>query len=619
MDKNNRIGFFLLALVAILFSVYSRQKQEKLRLEEEAKQELVKQEDFANGDQEKSDSSTFAIPTQETVQKQDSTGIEQLTTPSQTYVLENEKLKLTFSNQGGRIIKAVLKEYESYKTHFDETTTDKEHVTLYDEENSSFSWNVNGKQTKSIVFDAAQNGNESIQFSKNGLSQSYKFDKENPYLILYTANLGGNEAELNWTTNFKLQEKDMTSDREFTFLAYETAKGKFKKFNKRVSKGKADRILNEPLSFITQRQRFFNQTILSKNNAIQNATLTQSFDQDDKTEYVKLLETEADVDLKNGAVDLEILISPNERDVLRSVNKGLVNIQPKGILGLTKALAWLFDLFRPMFSNYGLLILVMTLLIKLILTPLTYRSYLSQAKMSVLKPEISEINEKFAKDPARKQQETMKLYNKAGVNPMGGCIPSLLQIPIFFSLYYFFRSSIFFRQKEFLWAKDLSTYDDLIKLPFEFPIFGFSHLSIFAILYGIALFFSMQMTRSMGGPMGMTPSAPSGGKNKDGQPDMQKMMQTQMKFMQYAMPVFLPFVFNSFPVALTFYYFCYNIINGLQTLVIKKFVINEDKIHAQIQENKKKPKKTSGFRKRLEDAMKAQQELQAQQNKKGKK
>lgn len=619
MDKNNRIGFFLLALVAILFSVYSRQKQEKLRLEEEAKQEQVQQEEQANANTDEiNDSNTVSISPQEetTVNTQDSTVVAKPVIQTETYVLENEKLKLTFSNKGGRIIKAILKDYDSYETHFDNTVTDEEHVVLYNEDTSSFSWNVNGKQTKSIVFNANQNGNEAIQFTKDGMSLAYEFDKENPYLIQYKANLGANEAELNWTTNFKLQEKDMNSDREFTFLAYETAKGKFKKFNKRVAKEKADRILSEPLTFITQRQRFFNQTILSPTNAIQSAKLSQSFDAEDKTEFVKLLETEADVNLSNGAVDLEILISPNERNILRSVNKNLVNIQPKGILGLTKALAWLFDLFRPMFSNYGLLILVMTLLIKLILTPLTYRSYLSQAKMGVLKPEVAEINEKYAKDPARKQQETMKLYNKAGVNPLGGCIPSLLQIPIFFSLYYFFRSSIFFRQKEFLWAKDLSTYDDILKLPFEVPILGFSHISIFAVLYGIALFFSMQMTRSMGGPMGMAPT--SGGSKKDGEPDMQKMMQTQMKFMQYAMPIFLPFIFNAFPVALTFYYFCYNIINGLQTLIIKKFVINEDKIHAQIQENKKKPQKAGGFRKRLEDAMKAQQELQEQQKRRNK-
>ena len=608
MDRNNIIGFLLLAILIAGYSIYSKQKAEELKAIEEAKvQQNETDEQVADSTANYSDGIQSAEVNDTTVQNvQDSTTVATPVQNEEFTTLENDKLALTFSNKGGRIVKAVLKEYESYQSHYDDEESEFAPVTLYDAEHSSFNWTTNGQQTQNTFFDVEET-EQGIRFTNGEISQTYQFSDENPYLIDYTANFGqATEAELNWNTNFVLQEKDMRSDREFTFFAYRTANGKFKKFRK--NKEQASKLIEEPLDYIVQRQRFFSQTIIG-DGVFEGTQLTSSYDKDDPVN-IKLLETETEVDLTNGSANLQLFIAPNERDILRTVDKSLVNIQPKGILGLTKALAWLFDVFRPFFKNYGLLILLMTILIKLVLTPLTYKSYLSQAKMSVLKPEVAELNEKFKDDPAKKSQEQMKLYNKAGVNPLGGCIPSLLQIPIFFSLYYFFRSSIFFRQKEFLWANDLSTYDEVLKLPFNIPIMG-DHISLFAVLYGVALFFSMQMTTSMG--MGGMPTAPTGGGKDEG--GMANMMQTQMKFMKYAMPIFLPVIFNSFPAALTFYYFCYNVINAVQTWVIKKFVIDEDKIHAQIQENKKKPSKKSGFRKRLEEAMKAQQEMQKRQGK----
>lgn len=608
MDRNNIIGFLLLAILIAGYSIYSKQKAEELKAIEEAKvQQNETDEQVADSTANYSDGIQSAEVNDTTVQNvQDSTTVATPVQNEEFTTLENDKLALTFSNKGGRIVKAVLKEHESYQSHYDDEESEFAPVTLYDAEHSSFNWTTNGQQTQNTFFEVEET-EQGIRFTNGEISQTYQFSDENPYLIDYTANFGqATEAELNWNTNFVLQEKDMRSDREFTFFAYRTANGKFKKFRK--NKEQASKLVEEPLDYIVQRQRFFSQTIIG-DGVFEGTQLTSSYDKDDPVN-IKLLETETEVDLTNGSANLQLFIAPNERDILRTVDKSLVNIQPKGILGLTKALAWLFDVFRPFFKNYGLLILLMTILIKLVLTPLTYKSYLSQAKMSVLKPEVAELNEKFKDDPAKKSQEQMKLYNKAGVNPLGGCIPSLLQIPIFFSLYYFFRSSIFFRQKEFLWANDLSTYDEVLKLPFNIPIMG-DHISLFAVLYGVALFFSMQMTTSMG--MGGMPTAPTGGGKDEG--GMANMMQTQMKFMKYAMPIFLPVIFNSFPAALTFYYFCYNVINAVQTWVIKKFVIDEDKIHAQIQENKKKPSKKSGFRKRLEEAMKAQQEMQKRQGK----
>lgn len=624
MDKNNIIGYILLFGLLIGYVFWSGNKAKELEAQEIAKQEEQARVDSLNQiriqdslAQVKTTAPLVADTTKTvtpTVEQGPPAAAPTPVAPKEAeYVsLESENLKLTLSNKGGRIVSAELLGYESFDTHFDESNTEKKPVKIYDESTSKFNWVVNGIESESLYYNV-EKGSNSVSFTntETGISQKYELDQDNPYLINYSVQLPDDEASLEWATHFRLQEQDMRSDREFTFMAYKTDKGKFKKFKK--LKDNADLLISEPIDYLTQRQRFFNQTFIG--DGLVETKLKSSFDKEDLTEFTKLLESETEVELSNGQGDYQIFISPNERTLLAQVDKKLVNIQPVGIFGLTKALAWLFNVFRPLFSNYGLLILLMTLLIKLILTPLTYKSYLSQAKMAVLKPELAELKEQYPDDQAKYSQEQMKLYGKAGVNPLGGCLPSVLQIPIFFSLYYFFRSSIFFRQKEFLWAKDLSTYDSIIDLPFNLPLVG-SHISLFAILYGVALFFSMRVNRGM--MTGGMPTAPSTKKKGDG-PDMQNMMQMQMKIMQYGMPIFLPLVFNAFPAALTFYYFCYNVINALQTLIIKKFVINEDKILEKIEENKAKPKKKGGMRQRFEQAMKAQQELQAEKQKNAKK
>lgn len=599
MDKNNLTGFLLMGALLVGFFIFSDKKaKEQQQEKQEQKEEVVKPSDKGYlGD-------TTMIQSSLTT---DSIAIDSLSQEvvanEEFFVLENEQLKLTFSNKGGRLVQAEMNQYENYESYIGEKPH--EPITLFTEDHSQFSWNIDGKQSKDILFQVEQT-EQSITFTKGDYVQEYMLNPENPFVIDYAVDFGVSEAELDWSINFVLQEKDIRSEREFTFAAYKPVDGKFKKFNKR-QKGISTKVVPDPLHFISFRQRFFNQTIAG-NGIFSNTTITSTLNQED-TENIKQLDAKTSVDFTQGKATMQLLISPNDRDILKSFDKHLVNIQPKGVLGLTKALAALFNMIKGAFNNYGLLILLMTIVIKLILTPLTYRSYLSQAKMGVLKPEIEQLKVKYKNDQAKISQEQMKLYSKAGVNPLGGCIPSVIQIPIFFSLYYFFRSSIYFRQKDFLWAEDLSTYDSIIKLPFTVPIFNWDHISIFAILYGVALFFSMRLTTSMSqGVMGASQTP----EKKD---DMANMMHTQMKFMQYAMPVFLPFIFNAFPVALTFYYFCYNMINALQTLIIKKFVIDEDKILAQIEENKKKPKKKGGFRQKLEEAMKAQQELQQKDKK----
>ena len=244
----------------------------------------------------------------------------------------------------------------------------------------------------------------------------------------------------------------------------------------------------------------------------------------------------------------------------------------------------IFDFLNKYFTNYGIIILLLTIIIKLVLSPFTYKAYLSQAKMKVLKPEIDKLNDKFKgkKDPMKMQQETMNLYRKAGVNPMGGCLPMLFQFPILIAMFRFFPASIELRQKSFLWADDLSSYDSIMSLPFEIPFYG-DHVSLFTLLMTISTLMYTRMNTSMAtGQM------------------------AQMKWMMYLMPIMFLGFFNNYAAGLSYYYFLANMITFSQQFLMKK-MIDENAILAQIEKNKKNPKKKSSFQKKLEELQKRQE------------
>jgi YidC/Oxa1 family membrane protein insertase len=243
----------------------------------------------------------------------------------------------------------------------------------------------------------------------------------------------------------------------------------------------------------------------------------------------------------------------------------------------------IFNLLNRNIANYGIIILILTLIIKVAFTPLTYRSYVSMVKMRLLKPEMDAIKEKFGEDQQRMSQETMKLYQQSGVSPLGGCLPQLLQMPILFAMYRFFPNSIELRHEPFLWATDLSSYDSILALPFTIPFYG-AHVSLFTLLAALTSIAYARMNSQMTGAMG-----------------------GQMVVMQYLFPVMMLFIFNSFSSALTYYYLLTNIITFGQQWLIKTFFVNEEALHAQIQENKAKPRKKGGWQERLEAYTKAQQ------------
>jgi YidC/Oxa1 family membrane protein insertase len=276
-------------------------------------------------------------------------------------------------------------------------------------------------------------------------------------------------------------------------------------------------------------------------------------------------------------------LGPTDYTLLKSYDRNINKIISLGwgIFG------WInMFIFIPLFGflssyiAYGIAIIIFTIIIKIAMSPITYKSFLSQAKMKVLRPEINELNDKFGKDPMKKQQETMKLYSKAGVNPMAGCIPALIQIPFMYASFQFFPSAFELRQKGFLWADDLSSFDQIAKLPFHIPLYG-DHISLFPILAAIAIFFYMKMTS---GDQQM--AAPQ----QEGMPDMGKIM----KIMIYVSPVMMLIFFNTYGAGLSLYNFISNLITIGIMFVIKEYIVDSDKIHAQIQANKlKEPKKKS--------------------------
>ena len=303
--------------------------------------------------------------------------------------------------------------------------------------------------------------------------------------------------------------------------------------------------------------------------------------------------------------NMNLYFGPADYNILKDYDRNLDEIIPLGwgIFG------WLNQwIIIPIYSilikfiPYGLAIILLTVVVRLLMSPVQYKSYVSQAKMKIIRPEIQEIAEKYKKDPMKKQQETMKLYQKAGVSPFSGCMPMFIQMPVFYALFMFFPSAFDLRQKSFLWADDLSSYDSILTLPFKIPFYG-DHVSLFPILAGIATFVYMKMT---------TGDQSSSMPQQEGMPDMGKIM----KIMIYISPVMMMFFFNNYASGLSLYYFTSNLITIGIMYVIKYRIINEDKVKAQIEENKTKERPKNRFQRKMEEMMDQAQQQQQQTKKK---
>jgi YidC/Oxa1 family membrane protein insertase len=461
---------------------------------------------------------------------------------------------------------------------------------------------VDGNQILSMKLKASENSFLEYKYVLKPNDYMLDFDVRSQGLnaVLNT----GKPVDFNWDLKAYRNEKSISYENRYAEIVFEYEDGK----DDYVGQGKDKEETPEKVTYIAYKQHFFTSILLTKTPFEKAALRSHDLvnDEDVDTTFTKEFKTSSALAFTNGELDYKMnwYVGPSDYKILNNYERNLDEIIPLGwgIFGWINKFIFvpLFG-FLSTFMGLGIAIIIFTILIKIAMSPITFKSFLSQAKMKVLRPEIMELNEKFGKDPMKKQQETMKLYNKAGVNPMAGCIPALIQIPFMYASFQFFPSAIELRQKSFLWADDLSSFDEIFKLPFRIPVYG-DHVSLFPILAAIAIFFYMKMT-SGDQAMAQPP--------QEGMPDMGKIM----KIMIYLSPIMMLLFFNNYGSGLSLYNFISNLITIGIMLVIKKYFIDSDKIHAQIQENKTKPKTESKFQKKMREMME-QAEEQKKLNKK---
>ncbi len=519
--------------------------------------------------------------------------------------LENEVLLLKISNKGGQIVEAKMKDY---------VTFDSIPVYLVKDGNANFAINFSSSDNRSLstadlFFEPSltKSGENQVLSMKakvaNNQYLEYRYEmKPNEYLVDFTIRSQGlsgvfntsKPVTLEWDLKGIRHNKSVMYENRYTRLTYNHDEGNISKLSESSD---FDEETEEDVKWLSYRQHFFS-SILATDDHFKTAALTSTNlveEESKETLFTKAYSTKAPLEFKGGELsqNMHWFYGPTDVKVLDDYKDlGLADSIPFGwgIFGwINRYIFTPFYTFLSSFLPYGIAIIIMTIVVRLALSPVTYKSYLSQAKMKVLKPEISEINEKYKDNAMKKQQETMKVYNKAGVSPMSGCVPALLQLPIFYSLFMFFPTSFALRQKPFLWAEDLSSYDTIFELPFTIPFYG-DHVSLFPILASVAIFFYMQMTTGQSMQMQQQPGMPN------------------MKFIMYLSPIMMLFFFNNYASGLSLYYFISNLITIFIMLAIKNYILDEDKIHAQIQENKKKPKKENKFQRKMREMMEQAEE-----------
>ncbi len=608
LDVNSIIGFVLIFGILIFMFYQNRPTPEELEAEK-AKQEQVRAEEA-----QEAAAKVETVAQQPSLDTTDSLAVAQykgqigafgFTAPNTgETILENEVLYLRISHQGGEIIEARMKNFVTY---------DSVPVYLIKEGNQDFGLDFSTTDnrvlnTQDLFFEpslSSSNGNQVLSLkakTANNQFLEYRYEmKPNEYLVDFSIRSQGLEQVindqkpivLNWRLKGIRHSKSIEYENRYTRLTYNHEDDKISK----LSEGSDDEETESDINWISYRQHFFS-SILAANEPFETGQLASRnlVEEESRTfGFTKEYLSELPLEITGGVLnkDMQWYFGPTDVDVLSKYEDlGLADSIPFGwgIFGwINRYIFTPFYSFLSGFFPYGIAIVIMTILVRLAMSPVTYKSYLSQAKMKVLKPEISELGEKYKDNAMKKQQETMKLYGKAGVSPMSGCVPALLQMPIFYALFMFFPTSFALRQKSFLWADDLSSFDTIYQFPegFSIPFYG-DHVSLFPILASIAIFFYMMMTT---------------GQNMPQQPGM-----PNMKFIMYLMPFMMLFFFNNYASGLSLYYFVSNLITIGIMLVIKNVILDNDKIHAQIQENKLKPKKENKFQRKMREMMEQAEE-----------
>lgn len=530
-------------------------------------------------------------------------------------VVETDDVRLTFSTKGGNVKEVLLKKFKTYtnaplylideqSSKFNlELPTNKGTINLADLYFTTEASNqviTTGKSTK-LAFRLPLGANQYIE-------QTYTIQGSG-YLIDYDVQLVGldglvkNEpTRLVWQDKLKQLENDMAENRKVVTTNY-YADGELSD----IGRGQSDNVeekIEQPVSWFAHKNKYFLSAFITKGSSLSNATLKSLVNQSDTT-YIKTMQSEGSLstaDLKAGKGNFQFFFGPNDYQIVKNIGTATdfgdnVDLGYAFLKPLNKFFfVPMFSFLEKFFSNYGVLIVVLVLIVKLLMTPLVYKSYVSMAKMRMLAPELAIIKEKVGDDAAKMQQEQMKLYQQVGVSPLSGCIPVLATMPILMSLFFLFPNLIELRQQSFLWASDLSTYDAPIKLPFAIPFYG-AHVSIFTLAMTVSqlvyAWYNNQITPAQ--------------VQQPGMPDM--------RMLTYFMPVMFMFVMNSFPAGLSFYYLVSNVVTILQQQVIRRFV-NDDKIRSILEENRRKiasgEKKKSKFSDMLERSMKAADEAKKQ-------
>ncbi len=512
-----------------------------------------------------------------------------------TFTLENDLIRVTFSNQGGRVSQVELKEYK---------TSDSLPLVLFYPEDSRYSYQYStgnrSVETGNLFFQAQVEGNKIrflLPFSEGKFLEHNYTVQDGSYLVNHEVRLAGMEevlagnidyTRLNWSLTSPRQERDVKDERAKSDIYYKYQNDSPDYLN--ITKSDNESLKNT-VKWVSFKQKFFSTTLIAT-EAFESAEVAGGPYRSDnkvadfKAEMILPLEHK-----KEESFSFQFYFGPNHYRTLAAMDLGLEKQVPLGwgIFGWVNKyiVIQVFNWLDSFHLGYGLIIFLLTIVIKLILMPFTYRSYLSTAKMRVLKPEIDEMKAKYEKDPQKQQAEQMKLFQKAGVNPLGGCLPLLLQLPILIALFNFFPASIELRQQAFLWADDLSTYDSIWTfghVPLINTIYG-DHVSLFTILMTVSTLVYTRLNNQISGVTG------------------------QMKVLSYIMPLMFLGIMNNYSAALSYYYFLANMITFGQQWIIRRFV-DDDAIHRKIQENKKKPVKKSRFQAKLEELSKTAQQRQ---------
>lgn len=630
LDINSIIGFILIFGILLFMMWQNAPSEEELKAQEAEKQAKIDAQKKAEA--EKAD--TKVVTEEDFTEAKDSAQVAALqskigafaysavtaTSSEKEIEVQNEVLDLKFNTKGGHLSEVKLKQFVDFNS-----------VPIYLVKDGNSVFNLQFQttdnrtlNTKDLYFQpTVTKSGENTVVSMKLKTAADKFIeynyviKPNEYMVDFTIRSQGIETNVNtsnpitldWSQKLYRHDQSISYENRYTRLTYQTD-GDVDK----LSQMSDDDETEDEVDWLSYRQHFFS-SILMSNKPLDGVTFTsKNLVEDEEVDsiFTKQFSTKTALALSGANLDnkMQLYYGPTDSEILKNYDNNVVESIPFGwgIFG------WINKfLFIPLFSGlssflpYGVAIIVMTVLIKLAMSFVQYKQYLSQMKMKILKPELEAIREKYKDNKLKAQQETMALQSKAGASPLAGCLPALIQMPVFYALFMFFPTAFALRQKKFLWAEDLSSYDVVAELPFNIPLYG-DHVSLFPILAAIAIFFYMKLTTGQN-----QMSAPQ----QEGMPDMTKMM----KYMIYFAPIMMLIFFNQYASGLSLYYFISNLISIGILLVIKNFILDEDKIHANIQVKKAQPKKESKFQRKMKEMMEQaekQKQMQEQQKKKRK-